>query len=148
AWVCVLSLVAAMATEKLAAPDLIQLAKKSPKSAQLRDAIAASLPADEIQKGVAVVSQGPEFLFAVESAGTPALYVDDQPIGKMVKLPGENLWVGTRTLRTGISHSFYYMVDGKKFGGRTDVPAYGPDSFQQAGVPQGKLSEKIVHTSK
>jgi enterochelin esterase family protein len=34
------------------------------------------------------------------------------------------------------------------FGGRTDVPAYGPDSYDQPGVPRGKLSEKKVHTSR
>jgi enterochelin esterase family protein len=28
------------------------------------------------------------------------------------------------------------------------VPAYGPDSYVKAGVPQGTLSDKIVHTSK
>src|SRR5207249_9242560 len=46
------------------------------------------------------------------------------------------------------SHSFFYTVQGARFGGRTDVPAYGPDSYPQAGVPQGKLSEKLLHTSK
>jgi len=33
-------------------------------------------------------------------------------------------------------------------GGKTDVAAYGPDSYLQPGVPEGKLSEKMVHTSK
>src|SRR5713226_3552243 len=32
--------------------------------------------------------------------------------------------------------------------GSTDVPAYDPDSYPRTGVPQGVLSEKIVHTSK
>jgi enterochelin esterase family protein len=40
------------------------------------------------------------------------------------------------------------MVDGKKVGGLTDVPAFGPDSYAQPGVPQGKLSEKKTVTSK
>ena len=36
----------------------------------------------------------------------------------------------------------------KPFGGRTDVPAFGPYSYEKPGVPKGKLSEKIVHSSK
>ena len=40
------------------------------------------------------------------------------------------------------------MVDGKKVGGLTDVPAFEPDSYSQPGVPQGKLSEKMSFTSK
>ena len=51
-------------------------------------------------------------------------------------------------MKAGTSHSFFYTVQGARFGGRTDVPAYGPDSYPQAGVPQGKLSEKLLHTSK
>ena len=40
------------------------------------------------------------------------------------------------------------MVDGQRVGGKSDVAAYGPDSYAHAGVPEGKLSEKMVHTSK
>ena len=40
------------------------------------------------------------------------------------------------------------MVDGQRVGGKTDVAAYGPDSYSQPGVPEGKLSEKRVHTTK
>ncbi len=45
-------------------------------------------------------------------------------------------------------HGFYYTVNGARTGGSTDVPAYGPDSYPKPGVPQGTLSDKIVHTSK
>jgi hypothetical protein len=31
------------------------------------------------------------------------------------------------------------MVDGKPFGGKNDIPAYGPDSYPQSGVPEGKF---------
>jgi len=51
-------------------------------------------------------------------------------------------------LKTGRSHSFYYMVDGQRVGGKSDVAAFGPDSYEHTGVPPGKLSEKIVHSSK
>lgn len=45
-------------------------------------------------------------------------------------------------------HAFYFIISGAKFGGRLDLPAFGPLSYQQAGVPSGKLSEKLIHTSK
>jgi len=50
-------------------------------------------------------------------------------------------------LETGTSHEFHYLVDGVPFGGRNDVAAYLPDCYEQPGVPQGKLSGKIVHAS-
>jgi enterochelin esterase-like enzyme len=84
---------------------------------------------------------------AVEAARTPTLYIDDQAAGPMKQLPG-NIWYAVAKLRTGTSHNFHYMVDGQRFGGRTDIPAYGPDSYEKPGVPQGKLSEKLIHTSK
>ena len=58
------------------------------------------------------------------------------------------MWMTTAQLRTGHPHVFHYMVDGTRVGGNLNVPAYGPDSYPQPGVPEGKLSEKIVHTSK
>ena len=61
---------------------------------------------------------------------------------------GTNLWFHTAQLRVGTSHRFHYLIDGKKFGGSYDVPAYGPLSYARPGVPQGRVSEKLVHTSK
>jgi enterochelin esterase-like enzyme len=107
----------------------------------------SQLPDADVKKGVAVLSEGPDFLFAIESAKQPTLYIDGQPAGRMQR-SGHDRWTYSGKLKTGISHAFYYMVDGQKVGGKTDVPAFGPDSYEQPGVPQGKLSEKIVHTSK
>lgn len=45
-------------------------------------------------------------------------------------------------------HEFHYIVAGEKFGGRLDLPAFGPLSYLQPEVPSGKLSEKIAHSSK
>ena len=41
----------------------------------------------------------------------------------------------------------FITIDGKRFGGSYDVPAYTPDSYAKPGVPQGHISEKFVHTS-
>ncbi|HEY6392270.1 MAG TPA: alpha/beta hydrolase-fold protein [Bryobacteraceae bacterium] len=45
-------------------------------------------------------------------------------------------------------HAFHYTVNGARFGGRLDLPAFGPLTYLQPGVPSGQLSEKMVHTSK
>ena len=49
---------------------------------------------------------------------------------------------------SGKLHSFHYLVNGATFGGRLDLPAFGPLSYLQPGVPSGTLSPAITHTSK
>ena len=39
-------------------------------------------------------------------------------------------------------------MKGERHGGLTDIPAYSPECYAQDGVPQGTLSEKLVHSSK
>ena len=87
-------------------------------------------------------------LFAVESSSNPALFIDEKPSSAMKQIPGQNLWFAVVPLKTGRGHSFYYVIDGKRFGGKADVPSFGPYSYLKAGVPQGKLSGKMVYTSK
>jgi enterochelin esterase family protein len=109
----------------------------------------SQLPGADIEKGTAVASDGPDFLFAINSEKQPALFIDSEPAGGALKRSGMNgPWIFATQLKTGRSHSFYYMVDGKKTGGRTDVAAYTPDSYEHPGVPHGKLSEKFVHSSR
>ncbi len=108
----------------------------------------SQLKAEDVKKGVAVLSVGPDFLWAVEAASRPVLYVDGQPLGQMKRVGPKGPWAFQGKLATGTSHSFYYMVGGKKVGGLTDIPAFGPDSFSQPGVPQGKISAKMVLESK
>ncbi len=143
-----LTLCGPAAAQKLAAPQLLEMARKQPDAPAFREALAGTLGAAEIQKGSAVLGEGPDFIWAVESEAAPALVVDDQPLGAMKRLPGSNIWFLTGRLRTGAAHAFHYMVNGARMGGRNDVPAYGPDSYSKSGTPQGNLSEKIVHTSK
>jgi len=96
-----------------------------------------------------VAGEGPSFLWAVETDTAPALYIDDQPApGKMRRLNGTRTWWYLGPLRTGASHRFHYMAAGGRFGGGNDIPAYTPDSYQKPGVPEGKLSERILHTSR
>jgi len=62
--------------------------------------------------------------------------------------PDPAIWFQTGSLRAGTSHNFHYVSGGIVYGGRTDVAAYLPDCYPKPGVPQGKLSDKIVHHSK
>ena len=99
------------------------------------------------KQGTAFTGAGPDFSFTIETSGRPGIVIDEGPMREMEQLPGGNQWVYKTKLQTGTSHSFYYLVNGAKFGGRTDIPAYLPESYEQPGVPQGKLSEKMVHAS-
>src|SRR5258706_3429145 len=108
----------------------------------------SNLPADDVKKGVAVLGEAGDFLWAFDSPTQPTLFVDGQRVGPMKRAAAGGPWTYSGKLKTGTSHSFYYMVDGKRVGGLTDVPAFGPDSYAQPGVPQGRLSEKMSHTSR
>lgn len=133
------------AAQKLSVPQLIDASRGGPEA--FRAALLATFPRGEIQKGLAVLGQGPDFVWVVESAQRPTLVVDEQPAAEMTALPG-GLWYRIGKLAVGTSHGFHYLIGGAPFGGRTDVPAFGPDSYERPGVPRGKLSEKRVHVSK
>jgi enterochelin esterase family protein len=126
--------------------EISQLVKSG--STELKTALPAAMGEDNLKKGSAYLGEGSDFIFAVEASSAPKLIVDEAPGSAMKRVKGSDLWVGNGKLKTGTVHSFSYIVDGKSFGGKTDVPAFGPYSYAKPGVPQGKLSEKLVHTSK
>ena len=105
-----------------------------------------TLPKAALAKGEAWTSREGDFAFAMASAVEPRIVVDEGAPAKMAR-EGE-LWVYRTKLKTGRIHRFHYLVDGKEFGGKNDVPAYTAYHYEKAGVPQGKLSEKLAHTSK
>ncbi len=143
-----LSLIApAFATEKSNATQLIELARSNRPG--LRDAIAASLDAKDLKDGTAWMGRGSDFFFATEARSKPALVIDGASGPQMQNLTGSDLWcTPARIEPVGRLHSFYYLVNGARFGGRLDLPAFGPSSYLQSGIPSGTLSQKIVHTSK
>lgn len=106
----------------------------------------AELKLDEVRKGTAYAAQGGDFVFAVESISEPRIMINDAP-GPAPKKMG-NRWVVMTGLETGRTHNFHWLIDGKPFGGRTDLMAYTEYHYARPGVPQGKLSEKRTHTSK
>jgi enterochelin esterase-like enzyme len=133
--------------QKSTASQLIELAK-SPGPA-LRDAITATFDAKDLQEGTAWAGRGPDFFFATRSSAKPQLLIDAVPGPEMHALRATDLWYATAKIeQLGKLHSFSYLVNGAKFGGKLDVPAFTPLSYQQPGVPSGTLSEKITHVSK
>lgn len=139
---------AAFAGEESPSAGLIELARRDPGSAEFRAALAKAFTQADLEAGKAVAGYGPDFLWVTKSASRPLLFIDDAQGPAMSEIPGSGLWLALGQMKTATSHAFFYTIDGKKFGGRTDVAAYGPDSYPQAGVPQGKLSEKLVYTSR
>ncbi|HYO81520.1 MAG TPA: alpha/beta hydrolase-fold protein [Bryobacteraceae bacterium] len=102
---------------------------------------------ENLKSGRAVLYRGGELLFAVRSTREPKLVIDEaSPVG-MTRVGGQDLWVKAVTVPTSTSHNFYYLVAEERFGGRNDVPAFGPWSYDKDGVPKGTLSEKLVHKS-
>jgi len=143
-----LSLIAPLSgAEKKTALELVELAKSH--SADLLGAIPASFDAKNLQEGTAWAGHGPDFFFAIEAPSLPVLVIDEAPGPVMQPVTGSQLWyAAARIERVGKLHSFHYLIDGKEFGGRLDLPAFGPLSYLQPGVPSGTLSPKIIHTSK
>ena len=137
-----------LAADKDPARALIEMAGRAPEAAQFHEALLATLGADDLKNGEAIIGRGEDFLWAIESARQPSLVVDDSARPGLKRVGSTDLWFAVGKLKTGTLHSFYYLVGGEKFGGQTDVPAYGPDSYPNPGVPQGQLSPKLVHASK
>lgn len=98
-----------------------------------------------------VVTWGQDFVFAAYSAASdaPTVVINDDAPRPLSRVPGTtDLWFRLEKMRAGVTHSYQFFAGGKPLGLRNDVAGYNPDSYPKAGVPQGKLSEKFVITSK
>ena len=133
--------------DKRSVQQLIDLANVH--NPALQTAIAATFESKNLEAGTAWVGRGPDFFFAITAKSEPSLVIDDKPGAPMQPIAGSDLWyLSAHIEAVGRLHSFHYLIGGNKFGGSLDLPAYGPLSYLQAGVPSGKLSDKIVHASK
>jgi len=138
-----------LAADKVLVDRLLELARSQPNSSSFRSELIAAMGEESIKNATAIVGHGPRFIWALESEAQPALYVNDETIRETMRRIGTtNTWFHEGRLQTGIAHKFHYVVNGTVVGGANDIPAYTPDSYEQPGVPQGKLSEKQVHVSK
>ena len=137
----------ARGAEKSDATQLIALAKSN--SPDLRNAITSTFEPKTLTDGTAWIARGPDFFFSTEASAKPELFIDGKPGPVMQSLSGSALWYAAAHIEpVGKLHSFHYLVQGAKFGGSLNLPAFTPLSYQQPGVPSGTLSPKIAHTSK
>lgn len=136
-----------VAADKMSATQLIELANSN--GPGLAEAITTNMDAKALKEGKAWAGRGPDFFFATAAASEPALVIDDAVGPKLKRVDDSDMWYAVARIEpVGKSHTFHYLLDGKPFGGSLDLPAFGPEAYAQPGVPMGKLSEKIVHTSK
>jgi len=75
------------------------------------------------------------FLFAIDSTKKPELFIDSEPAGPMQRARTASDYSGK--LKTGRSHSFYYMIDAsasaeKRRPGVRPIPTNNPASERQA----------------
>jgi len=115
-------------------------------SPALKDLLAKRSPNLKAQGGVWVWGQ--DFLFAAEADGSPSVSIDGQPAVALPKIASSDVAYRVIKMRTGVTHSYQFYVDGKPLGARRDVPGYNTDSYPRPGVPRGTLSEKKTITSK
>jgi len=135
------------AADSEAEKRLVETAQNSD-GPKLRSALEKHLGAEALKDG-AHVSYRPDFVFAIRSASEPSLFVDDRPAaGKARRVDQSDLWIQLAKLQTGRSHAFQFQADGERIGLRRDVRTYSKDHYPQAGVRQGKLSQKQAHVSK
>jgi enterochelin esterase family protein len=133
-------------SDKKSALELAAMARSG--SPELQRAILASFEAKQLAEGTAWSGRGHDFFFATQAAGAPRLFIDGRS-GPDMLLAAPGLWFAAARIEgLATAHSFFYMVNGSRFGGSVDVPAFGPESYQQPGIPSGTLSEKITHVSK
>lgn len=144
---CILCSRHAFAADRLSAEQMIAFAASG--QSGLERAVRASFPDDGLKTGRAFLFHGGDFFFAVESDTTPSLVIDNDAPRTMTRISGTNIWYAAVTgLKVSFDHMFHYLADGKSFGGALDLPALGPLSYLQPGVPSGILTAPITNVSK
>ena len=124
------------AAQKVSTESLLDLARaRSPK---LEQALRDTLGEDNIVKGTASAGKLGEFVWAVTSEKGPQLRIDNEAPVSAWKAGG--LWVYQGHLKMGTAHKYAWIIDGRPFGGNLNLRAFGPESYPQPGVPQGKLT--------
>jgi len=151
AYVCALLMISAcsgIAQEKSSTLDLIRLAKSG--SPELARSVTQTFSATELRAGTVAKGHLSSFFFAIDSAPKPALIIDGTQGPELQPIANTSLWYAVAELprQGGTVHSFFYLVQGKRFGGSTDLPAFGPLAYLEPNVPSGTLSPPLLHPSK
>src|SRR5436305_8065211 len=134
----------ALAAQTHPLEELIDAARTQ--SPALKDLLAKRSPNLKAQGGVWVWGQ--DFLFAADADGAATVSIDGQPPVALPKMANSTVAYRLVKMRTGVTHSYQFYVDGKPLGASRDVAGYNPDSYPKLGVPKGTLSDKKTITSK
>ncbi|MDA0206693.1 MAG: alpha/beta hydrolase-fold protein [Acidobacteria bacterium] len=126
--------------------ELLQIARRDRAAAEILPELKSRFSAEALAQGVVLRELG-DFLWAIDSASEPYLYVDDAPTPAMTKLAGSNVWIHAARLLQGRAHAHYFRVNGEVHGDRVDTAAFTEDHYPKPGVPQGQLSEHMVNRS-
>ena len=127
--------------------EVLSLARTG--SAGLAAALDRSLKPEEALAGTAYLAKGPDFLFVIDAASEPSLRINGESGPRMTRLAGAaNRWIASVKLPASRTHNFHYLIRGEPFGGRNDVMAYSEYHYRKPGVPEGKLTPKMTHTSR
>ena len=117
-----------IAQEKSSALDLIRPAKNG--SPELARSVTQTFSAAELRAGTVAKGHLSSFFFAIDSASKPTLSIDGTQGPELQPVANTSLWYAVAELpRQGAVHSFFYLVQGKRFGGSTDLPAFGPLAY-------------------
>ncbi len=130
--------------EKVTPSQLIELAKK--RDPALEQALRDTLGEKDLKEGTAVLGEGVEFVWAIDSEKEPHLQINNTPPFHVYKTG--NLWFYQGQLKAYTSHRFNWVIDAKTFGGKNNLAAFGPESYPQPGVRQGKIHGPFEHASK
>ena len=141
--VCFLLASAAAFAQTSPLEELIATARQGPSAPGLKEAVVKTLSA---RGGNAVWGQ--DYLFVADSPSAATISIDQQPAVPMAAIPGSSLWMFLIKMRTGVTHSYQYLADGKPLGARGDAVGYNPDSYEKPGVPHGKVTEKRTIVSR
>src|SRR5579871_2320913 len=132
------------AAQKVSTQELLRLAQT--RAPGLEQALRDTFGAENIQKGTAAAGEMGEFVWAISADKGPSLQINrDAP---MPAFKAGSLWVVQSRLNMGAAYKYTWIADGKPIGGANNLPAFGPDSYAKAGVPEGKLTGPIEVGSK
>jgi enterochelin esterase-like enzyme len=138
-----------VAQEKPSALDLIATAGTKSGNSELAAAIRQAFSTTQLQDGTAAKGYLSAFFFAMEASSKPVLMIDGAPGPELQPVPKTTLWYGVAEIQKQEAiHSFFYLIEGKRVGGSTDLPVFGPLAYLERNVPSGTLSQPLLHTSK
>lgn len=146
-----LTLAGVCAAQKVSTQELLRMART--RDAGLEQALRDTLGEANIQKGTAAAGELGDFVFAIASEKGPSLQINYDP--PIAAFKAGSLWVVQTRLNTGTAYKYTWIADGRRIGcsgnecvPANNLPAFGPDSYAQPGVPQGKLTGPIEVPSK